>query len=125
MYIFCVCTIEVLNGQSFLICHNSSSLLLFLKTFRTKKYQQDLSERMFFVINFCFFFFKFTDSSIPSRPRRVFEENMTRLQEVTNGSSNEQASYMSLDVLAQVATDKLRDDLKLQPKVTPKKVCLF
>lgn len=49
---------------------------------------------------------------------------MTRLQEVTNGSSNEQASYMSLDVLAQVATDKLRDDLKLQPKVTPKKVCL-
>ncbi|CAE1239216.1 unnamed protein product [Acanthosepion pharaonis] len=64
------------------------------------------------------------DSSIPSRPRRVFEENMTRLQEVTNGSSNEQASYMSLDVLAQVATDKLRDDLKLQPKVTPKKTHL-
>lgn len=39
-----------------------------------------------------------------------------------NGSVTEQTTYMSLDVLAQVAADTLQNSEKLQSKIATKKV---
>ncbi|XP_052821870.1 uncharacterized protein LOC128247088 [Octopus bimaculoides] len=52
---------------------------------------------------------------------KFVDENDKQFEEKTNGSLSSQVSYMSLDVLAQVAADKLRDDEKLRQKSTSKK----
>ncbi|XP_029658043.1 uncharacterized protein LOC115232346 isoform X1 [Octopus sinensis] len=57
-----------------------------------------------------------------NKQRKFVDENDKQFEEKTNGSLSCQVSYMSLDVLAQVAADKLRDDEKLRQKSTSKKI---